>query len=61
MEAQNIVHGNMVRDKMTTQNDAKDEHNKDERNNSTSTHDDDNTYVNVHNPYLSYLASKIHY
>jgi hypothetical protein len=46
---------------MTIQNDAKDEHNEDEKNNSTFTHDDDDTNVNVHNPYLSYLALKIHY
>jgi hypothetical protein len=58
MEAQNIVPRNMVRDKMITQ--TKDEHNEDERNNSAFTHDDNNTYVNVHNPYLSYLALKIH-
>jgi hypothetical protein len=51
----------MVRDKMTTQNDAKDEHNEDEINNSDFMHDDDDTNVDVHNPYLSYLALKIHY
>jgi hypothetical protein len=60
MEVQNIVLGNMVKDKMTTQNDAKDERNEDERNNSAFTHGDDNTNVNVHNPYLSYLVLKIH-
>jgi hypothetical protein len=60
MEVQNIVLGNMVKDKMTTQNDAKDERNEDERNNSTFTHGDDNKDVNVHNPYLSYFALKIH-
>jgi len=60
MEVQHIVPRNMVGDKMTTQNDAEDEHNENERANLASTHDDNNINVNIPNPYLLYPTLKIH-
>jgi hypothetical protein len=45
---------------MTAKNDAKDEHNEDEKANLVSAHDDNNIDVNILHPYLLYLALKIH-
>jgi hypothetical protein len=59
-EVQHIVLGNMVGDKMTTQNDAEDEHYENERANWASTYDDNNIYVNIPHPYLLYPTLKIH-
>ncbi len=62
MDVQHIVPRNMVGDKMTTQNDAEDEHDENERANLASTHDDNNRckyplpiplISNIENPLLA--------